>query len=592
MVLTLRRGVRQIITRNLEGAPAELLLGLLLGEKRRIPEEVRIAFRGTGLAHALVVSGLHVGLVASFFFFLFRIARFSDRVSSAATIAVLLLYALLTEAQVPVVRAALMGAVVLLGRILQRQGDIYNTLGLAALSILIIWPESPWSLSFQLSFAATWSIVALHQPLALIFPLAWRREDGRIGRWIVRPLSASLAAQLGTGPLIAHTFQELALVGVVANLIVVPLLALAVGLGVLAVLTGWVFSWVATAFNAANYLVLSALLELVALLAALPFAAVEVPRPGALFFGLAIVLSLLGPLLPQSQQARRAVIFVLLIGANIAVWSHVFRSRDLEIFFLDVGQGDAAVLRFPNGRTMVVDGGERSERFDNGARVLLPFLRYLGVGRVDVVVVSHPHNDHIGGLIALLEEVEVGHFIDGGQVYDSWTARRLKQLVAEQGLRYHRVAAGDSLVGLGDVGGLVLHPNGEFVDPMGESPYGINNGSVAFSLSYGAVRVLFTGDLEEETDSAVLAWGPRLGANLVKVAHHGSRTSSQPTFIELAAPRVAVISLGLDNKFNHPAPEVIARYRAHGVRVLRTDQSGAILVRIDGAGLVVETMID
>ena len=121
------------------------------------------------------------------------------------------------------VRAALMGIVVLLGLILQRQGDIYNTLGLAALSILIIWPESPWSLSFQLSFAATWSIVALHQPLALIFPLAWRREDGRIGRWIVRSLSASLAAQLGTGPLIAHIFQELALVGVV-NLIVVPLL--------------------------------------------------------------------------------------------------------------------------------------------------------------------------------------------------------------------------------------------------------------------------------------------------------------------------------------------------------------------------------
>jgi len=115
---------------------------------------------------------------------------------------------------------------------------------------------------------------------------------------------------------------------------------------------------------------------------------------------------------------------------------------------------------------------------------------------------------------------------------------------------------------------------------------------VAFSLSYGAVRVLFTGDLEEETDSAVLAWGPRLGADLVKVAHHGSRTSSQPIFIALAAPRVAVISLGVDNKFNHPAPEVIARYRAHGARVLRTDQSGAVQVRIDGAGLVVETMID
>lgn len=148
---------------------------------------MREAFRGTGLAHALVVSGLHVGLVAYFFFFGFRLLRLSDRGSSAATILVLVLYALLTEAQVPVVRTALMGTVVLLGRVLGRQGEVYNTLGLAALLILVIWPESPWGLSFQLSFGATWAIVALHKPLALLFPAAWRREDGAIGRWIVRP---------------------------------------------------------------------------------------------------------------------------------------------------------------------------------------------------------------------------------------------------------------------------------------------------------------------------------------------------------------------------------------------------------------------
>lgn len=592
VVLPLRRAVRQSIERNLAGAPAGLLLGVLLGEKQRIPEEVQAAFRSTGLAHALVVSGLHVGLVGGFFFFGFRLLRLADRPSSAATIAALVLYALATGAQVPVVRAVLMGSVVLLGRVLRRQGDIYNTLGLAALAILVLWPESPWSLSFQLSFGATWAIVSLHGPLAALFPAASQRTDSRIGRWIVSPLCASLAAQLGTGPLIAHSFQQLALGAVAANIVVVPLLALAVGLGLLAALTGWILPWVATAFNAVNYLVLVGLIELVSWWASLPFASVAVPRPGVLFVAVAAALCLLGPLLPHKVWARKAAIFAALVWLNVAVWSYALRARDLEIVFLDVGQGDAAFVRFPDGKTMVVDGGERSAYFDCGEQVLLPFLRYMGVRRVDVVVASHPHNDHIGGLVALLEQMEVGHFLDSGQAYGSWTAQRLRELIAERGVRYHRVAAGDSLAGLGGVAGLVLHPTAVFVDADGIPPFGPNNGSVVFSLQHGAVRVLFTGDVEQETDPAILAWGPRLQAHLLKVAHHGSRTSSQPLFVAAVAPAVAVMSLGEGNKFKHPAPEVVARYAAHGGRVLRTDRTGAVQVQIDGADLAVQTMLE
>ena len=592
VVLLVKRAVRQSIERNLSGAPAGLLLGVLLGEKQRIPEEVRAAFRSTGLAHALVVSGLHVGMVGGFFFFGFRLLRLADRPSSAATIAALVFYALATGAQVPVVRAVQMGTVLLLGRVLRRQGDIYNTLGLAALVILVIWPESPWSLSFQLSFGATWAIVALHGPLTSLFPAAWQRADSRIGRWIVSPLCASLAAQLGTGPLIAYSFQQLALGAVVANIVVVPLLAVAVGLGLLAALTGWILPWVATVFNAANYLVLVGLIELVSWWASLPFTSVTVPRPGVLFVSVAAALCFLGPLLSHKAWARKAVIFTVLIWLNVAVWTYALRSRDLEIVFLDVGQGDAAFVRFPNGKTMVVDGGKRNEYFDCGEQVLLPFLRYMGVRRVDVVVASHSHNDHIGGLVALLEQMEVGYFLDSGQVYDSWTAQRLQELIDERNVRYYRVAAGDSLAGLGGVAGLVLHPTAAFVDADGNTPFGLNNGSVVFSLQHGAVRVLFTGDVEQETDPVILAWGARLQAQLLKVAHHGSRTSSQPLFIETVAPAVAVMSLGEGNKFKHPAPEVVIRYAAHGARVLRTDHTGAVQVRIDGTRMVVQTMLE
>jgi len=191
-----------------------------------------------------------------------------------------------------------------------------------------------------------------------------------------------------------------------------------------------------------------------------------------------------------------------------------------------------------------------------------------------------------------LEQMEVAYFLDSGQAYDSWTARRLQELIAERGVRYHRVAAGDSLAGLGGVAGLVLHPTADFVDADGNAPFGPNNGSVVFSLQHGTVRVLFTGDVELETDPAILAWGARLPARLLKVAHHGSRTSSQPVFVAAVAPAVAVMSMGEGNKFEHPAPEVVARYAAHGARVLRTDHTGAIQVWIDGTGMAVQTMLE
>ena len=285
-------------------------------------------------------------------------------------------------------------------------------------------------------------------------------------------------------------------------------------------------------------------------------------------------------------------VFALLIGLNVTVWSPLLRARELEVVFLDVGQGDGVFLRFPNGKTMVVDAGARSAHFDHGARRLLPFLRYYGVDRIDVVVASHPHNDHIGGLVALLEKVEVGHYLDSGQTYDSWTAKRLQTLIREQGICYHRVAAGDSLVGLGGVSGVVLHPTGKFVDSAGVSPHNLNNGSVVLGLSYGAASLLLTGDIEEESDGAMLGWGRRLRADVLKVAHHGSRTSSRPLFIEAVAPRIAVVSVGFFNKFGHPAAGVMQHFEEAGVQVYRTDQYGAIVLRIDGEDVEVQTMLE
>jgi competence protein ComEC len=591
----LRQGMRRALLRNLSGAPAELLLAMLLGEKYRLPDEVDTAFRAAGLSHALVVSGLHVGLVALFCLTALRLCRLPEVWAAGLTVGFLVLFALVTDLQAPVVRATVMAAALLAGRVWGRPTDAYNALGVAALALLIWRPVWCFELGFQLSFAATFSIIhlygGLHTRLAVFCGSDWGVWRGWIGTWLAAPLGVSLAAQIGTAPLILYYFQQISLVAPLANLVAVPLMGAAVGLGLLACLGAVLAPWAAMPFNGCNYLVLKALLALAEICAALPWASVAVGRPGwmgLLMFGAAVLFA---PAVVARPRWRRPALVVALAAANLAVWGHVLREQRLEVVFFDVGQGDAAFVRFPNGRTLVVDGGERNPRFDFGQRVLLPFLRQRGIRRLDAVVGSHAHNDHIGGLVALLEGVEVGYYLDSGQQPESSTAQALLETAHRRGTRYRRVGAGDSLAGLGGVHAVVLHPLPGFVTPAGDSPHGLNNGSVVLRLRYGEVELLFTGDIEKEAGAALLSWGSRLQSDVLKVAHHGSRTSSSSAFLAAVRPQLALVSLGAYNRFGHPAPQVLARLDSVGARVVRTDRRGALVLKTDGRTLEWETVL-
>ncbi len=592
LVLPMRRLVRDAVRNNLRGERAGLLLGLLLGEKERIADDVRADFRKSGLAHVLVVSGMHVGIIALIILnalYLLPLPRACCRVM---TMVFLLFYALLTQLYPPVMRAVLVACIVLGGALVERDVDAYNALGWAALIIMILWPLRLLGLSFQLSFVATLAMVALHGPLIRLLPDRWCSAGAPLGRFVMQPLCVSLAAQLATVPILALHFQEWAPIGLGLHLLVAPLLAVALALGLVTVGVYAVDPLLSLAFNGANYWVLGALISLVEQGANGPGSLVDVPRPDIAFLVFFALLLILVPFMASHRAVRKMSLLALLVWLNIALWSYVLRDRTLEVFFLDVGQGDAAVVRMPNGRVLVVDGGQRSTHFDYGARVLRPFLSAHNIRHVDVVVASHPHSDHVGGLVALLESVSVGHYVDSGQVYDSWTARRLHALINERGIVYHRAAAGDRLQGLGDVEGLVLHPSISFVDAAGDTPRGVNNGSIVLKLRYGTVEILLTGDVERETDRALLAWGEHLQADVLKVAHHGSSTSSSLPFIRGVGPQWAIISVGTFNRFGHPADSVLRALCDAGAQVVRTDLHGAIRLRSDGANIAVSTTIE
>ena len=583
VVLPVRRGVRRGVACNLSGGAAGLLNGILLGEKRGVPDDVRTAFTRAGVNHVLAVSGLHVGLIAAVVFFGLGAFGCGRRTTAWATVCAVLLYALVTGLPPSVVRASMMSAIAILGRLGNTQGEGLNSLGLAGFLILIFRPQDLFDVGFQLSFSATGGILLFYRPIRAWLPAG---RAGGLGQWVWTPLAVSVAAQVGTLPFVLIYFGLLSVVSVLANLVVVPLMAAAVALGLLGVIVFHVSSPIAALLNGANWIVLKGAIQAATLFAEPAWAAVEVPRPGWTVLGLYLCAALL--ILPGARSHRwgRRLVLVALSLANLWVWSGIWLCpAGLRMLVLDVGQGDGIFLRFPNGRTLLVDSGLRAVNIDMGERVLIPFLKAEGIDRIDAVVASHPHSDHIGGFVTLLERVEVGWYLDAGQHYDSWTARRIRTLVQEKGIRYAAVEAGDRLAGLGEVDALVLHPTPDYVSHNGRAPHGLNNGSVVISLTYRGFAVLLTGDIEHETDSDLLRWGDRLHAQVLKAAHHGSRTSSTAPFLSAVRPELVAVSCGIRNKFRHPSREVIQRYEAMGIPIYRTDLMGAIEIHIDEQGI-------
>lgn len=590
IVLPIKRSIGATIDQNLSGAPAALLKGVMLGQRRALPQTVKEAFSNAGVIHVLAVSGLHVGLVVLIFLGFFRILRVPRNAAVMMAILVLVLYMFITDLRPSVVRASIMAMVVLGGMVLERNSNIFNTIAFAGLLILLFSPQALFDVSFQLSFAATLAIVYLYGPIKQMLPGPFRNQDVWWKRWLFGGLIVSLSAQLGATPIVAHYFHRLPIVSLLANLVVVPMVGVVIALGFAAAIFGVISSKFALIFNAANWLALTILLEMVKFFAHLPFASFKVASPSLAFLAGYFPLLVLAANLKRSVKARKALVLLALILTNLWVWYGALSSpgRQLVVTFLDVGQGDAAFIRFPKEGTMLIDGGPRWRDFDVGERVITPYLEHMGIKRIDKLVLTHPHIDHVGGLPAVLENFEVGEIIDGGQAHPSFTYRRFLELIDEKDIDYRIVQAGDRVEGFGNF--YVLHPTDDFVTPEGEAPYNVNNGSVVLRLVYGRVSFLFLGDVELEAERALLCYGDWPQSTVIKVPHHGGLDSSSERLLKLVRPEIAVISVGRWNRFGHPSKAVIEQYQRLGATVYRTDLDGAVTVKTNGRDFWVETM--
>jgi competence protein ComEC len=437
---------------------------------------------------------------------------------------------------------------------------------------------------FRLSFAATGGILLLHRPFTAMLSIIGGR---RWRTWFAVPLAVSVAAQVTTAPLIISAFGQISLIATAANMIVVPVMSAAVGVGLVSVVVGTVSFDLTTVFSAANWSLQESALWVAHHCAAPGWAAVDVTLPG-----ISILATIFCGVLVTTEWVRshRLAGYVVIAGlacANYSVWASIGDEDHLVVRVLDVGQGDGILISFPKGKNILVDGGIAGYGQDAGERVVLPVLRHLGIRKLDAVIASHPHADHVGGLVTVLDRVEVLNYLDSGQYYHTSTARRIRQLITDHGIRHHVVTAGDSIVGFGEAELIVLHPRDSFVSLDGEAPDGLNNGSVVIKVGYRGQSILMTGDIEHETDDALLAWGNRLQSTILKAAHHGSRTSSSEAFLNAVLPEWVAISCGIDNKFRHPSPEVLLRYEERGIVPARTDREGCVTYRIGPDGVKV-----
>ena len=558
-------------------ADAPLARALLIADMRDLSPEIRDRYAAAGLAHMLSISGLHVGIIAMALEILFQLLHLSRRTSTIVAVVVVAVYVGLIGAPEAAVRSAAMLAALGGSRLLQRPTSPWALLAIGAAAPLV-WPRSVLEVGYQLSVVGVAALIAAGSLVGRAIPRrirGWRRT-------ILAGLVVSTVATIASAPLVAWTFGRISLVGPLTNLIAAPLMGLAQPMLFLGLLIA--------PFRPAAALVGDAAHPLLAGFDAIALAGASVPggwmmvSPTPLGAVLAAISSVCVIVACVSRFPGRA----LLLGSTSTmclVWSGVFPTGSgyTELHMIDVGQGDAIALRTPHGDWVLFDAGRAWHGGDAGRATIVPYLSRRR-GPLVAFVLSHPHTDHVGGASTVIAALHPHYYFDAAFAGSADAYRASLQRARQAGTSWSRVHPGDSLV----VDGVVLR----FLGPDSAWTAGLDDPNLASTIVLvraGQVRFLLVGDAERpEEDWLVARYGDSLHADVLKVGHHGSSTSSSDEFLDAVKPRVALVSVGLGNSYGHPSPAVMATLAARGAQVLRTDRLGTVVVRTDGQHLLVD----
>ncbi len=578
------------------------LNAVIIGYRGGLSDEIREVFNNTGLAHLLSISGTHFGLFSLIVFGICRLIIHAlpyrtllkitlyltpSELAAILTIPVITIYLMFSGMRIPAMRSFIMINIFLWGILLGRKGAWLNSLFFAAFIIAIIQPDAMFSISFLLSFAAV-----------LFIGLSVSRIDNnkveektlfiRILEYPKNMLIITVAAYAGTLPVIIYEFNTLSLISPVANLIVVPLLCfiilpITIATSIIYLLTGIL------PFTEPVSRMFETLITIVQLLEKIPFSSITIPTFPLIIVPLVYLILFSLSIKKNDREKQNNIpavndvsttqkrqtsatgnirIIVSLIAFSaifiILLITHVMKNRSIKVTFLDAGQGDSSVVELPKGKIVVIDTGSSGREAAN-------YLEYIGKTTIDALILSHAGNDHAGGLGYLLKRFDVRRLWDNGAIN---YAENILNLLKEKGVDLKHLKRGDIIRLSKEASMSVLHPYPGFSPINRNEASQDNNFSLVMSLKGRYGTYLFTGDIEREAEYDLLILDGYLRADVLKVAHHGGKTSSTEAFLASVNPEFAVISVGAGNNFNHPDKGVIDRLR--GRRLYRTDRQGAV----------------
>ncbi len=560
---------------NLTPAGA-VLEALLLGARERVRDDTRQTLQHSGLYHLMAISGAHVAVLSFMFFFLLKSVRVPERTACLCVTAGLVFYAFLVEGRPSVIRATMVMVFFLAGKWLWRDSPVLNTLSLSALVLLVFHPFDLFAAGFQLTFAATLSIV-------LFYPVIIKKLPRLPGKFS-EVFAVSLAAQIGVLPFIAAAFNRVSFGSLLLNYPALPLVTVIMAGGYLFLLTAGLLPFISAHMVKGLDFVIRQFISLAELSHYAPALSFRIPDPypgiAAGYFGCLIAWAVLKPKWGKIISGTGFVIF-----AAVLIW-HPFphHSPHLRVTYIDVGQGDAALIEFPGRKVMLIDGGGfASGRFDVGEQVVSRVLWKKGIKKIDYLACSHPHPDHFYGLPSISRNFRVSEFWEAAiQAEQPAYQNFLDQLAPET--RRRRLLRGDT-IRVDAVTVKVLHPPPSFSHPA------VNNHSLVLRLEYGRHAFLFTGDIEKEAEYDILTHtaGTGIRSQVLKSPHHGSESSSTSLFLNAAAPKIVVITAGEHNRYGLPKESILRRYREAGARIFRTDLHGAVEITSDGTRFSVRT---
>ena len=557
VVAAIREHYRESMAQVMSTEDAAAIFAMLFGGYAGLNPELVEDFQTTGIVHILSVSGSHMSMMAAFAAWLCLLLRLPKTLTFAVGFFVIGTYAILSGLLPQVLRSATMGILIFFAKTLDAEAEGARLLTLTALAMLINQPLLLFDVSFQLSFSATAGLMYLSEDL--------QKKFERLPKFFSAPASMTIAAQAASLPVIVWYFNQISLSSVLANVFVMPLLEVVIVGGLLGGLIAAVVPLVGKIFFAGEALIFGAGAELNRIFANLPLSAVQVPTLGlaaGFFYYAALIL-------------RRPIILlpiIFLFALNF------FKAGDVEVNFVDVGQGDCAVVITPHGKCLIFDtGGVREKMFDVGGRVVVPYLKHENIRAVDKIFLTHVHEDHSGGAGAVIKKFPVGEIITASESKSEYAA---VFGIAENNLPPMRAGHAGEIFSVDGVTIEIL-----FAPNVGTG----NEISNVYRIRYGGITFLITGDLVKEIESEILREGVDVQSTVLKVGHHGSATSSSEKFLRAVNPKCSVICVGYGNNFGHPRAEVLERLENLPTKIYRTDLDGLIKFKTDGKNLRVET---